>query len=124
MELRALLAVALGGAVGAVARYGVGLVALRLWGGPFPVGTWAVNLAGSFLIGLALPTLLEQPVAVRLALVTGFLGAFTTFSAFSLETAALWEAGRPGLALLNAAGSVVLGLAAVGLGLWIGRALA
>ncbi len=104
-----------------MARYGVYLLTLRAWGPALPVGTWAVNLAGSFLIGLAVPLLAAKGEAHRLALVVGFLGSFTTFSTFSLDTLALWEGGRPGWALLNAAGSVVLGLACAALGLWTGR---
>ncbi len=116
------LIVALGGALGAVARYGVGVLALRLGGAALPLGTWAVNLAGSFLIGLAVPAVVAKGHdALRLALVVGFLGSFTTFSAFSLDTLALWESGRPGWAVLNALGSVVLGLACAALGLWIAR---
>ncbi|MDX1530078.1 MAG: fluoride efflux transporter CrcB [Rhodothermales bacterium] len=116
-----LAAVAAGGAAGALARYGVGLAAVRVVAGPFPVGTWAVNLLGSFLIGLAVPLLAVRADALRLLLVTGFLGSFTTFSTFSLDTLALWEGGRPGLAALNAAGSVAFGLAGAVLGLWLGR---
>lgn len=120
-----LLGIALGGALGAVARYGVALLAVRVWGPGFPVGTWAANLLGSFLIGLAVPFFAAHgSETARLALVVGVLGSFTTFSAFSLETLVLWEAGRPGLALLNALGAVVLGLAFAGLGLWLGRSWA
>lgn len=117
-----LLIVALGGALGAVARYGIGVLALRVGTAGLPLGTWVVNLAGSFLIGLALPVILAKgSEELRLALVVGFLGSFTTFSTFSLDTLALWESGRPGWAVLNAAGSVVLGLACAALGLWIAR---
>jgi len=116
--------VALGGALGATARHSMGLFAVRVWGDHFPVGTWAVNLIGSFLIGVALPLIVVKGGAAegaRLALVIGFLGSFTTFSTFSLDTYALWEGGHPGWALANAAGSVVLGLGCVALGLWVGR---
>ena len=81
-----------------------------------------MNLAGSFLIGLAVPLLAEKGGEGRqLALVVGFLGSFTTFSTFSLDTLVLWESGRPGWALVNAAGSVALGLGCATLGLWLGR---
>ena len=116
--------VALGGALGAVSRYGVGLIAVRAWGTNLPLGTVLVNLVGSFLMGLAVPLLLAKAgtsEALRLALAVGFLGSFTTFSTFSLDTLALLETGRPGWALANALGSVVLGLAFVALGVWIGR---
>jgi CrcB protein len=113
--------VALGGAVGAGARYSVGLVALRAGPG-LPVGTWAVNALGCVGIGIALA--LAPGERVRLAVVVGVLGGFTTFSAYSAETVALWTAGRPGWAAANAVGSVVVGVAAVALGMIIGRAVA
>lgn len=119
-----LFLVAIGGALGAVARYSTGVLAVRLWGAGFPIGTWMVNLVGSFLIGFAVPFVLTKTggmEGLRIALVIGFLGSFTTFSTFSLDTLLLWESGRPGWALLNAAGSVVLGLALAALGLWLGR---
>jgi CrcB protein len=122
-----LLLIAAGGAVGAAARYGMGALAVRLWGAGLPFGTWGVNLLGSFLIGLAVPVLVAKgrvADGVRLALVVGFLGSFTTFSTFSLDTLALLENGRPWWALANAAGSVVLGLGCVALGFWLGRSLA
>lgn len=120
--MRSVLFVALGGAVGAVARYGVALAGLR-WGGEgVPWGTWAANALGCLLIGLALP--LVRGDDARLALLVGVLGSFTTFSAYSTDTVLLWEAGRRGLAVANAAGSVAVGVAFVVLGLALGRHLA
>ena len=120
--MRSILLVAVGGAVGATARYGVALAGLR-WGGEgLPWGTWAVNALGCLLIGLALP--LVRGDDARLAVLVGMLGSFTTFSTYSADTLLLWESGRPGLAVANAAGSVAVGLAFVGLGLWAGRQLA
>ena len=116
-----LLLVALGGAVGAVARYGVGVAAVRLAEAGLPAGTWAVNALGSLAIGLALPLVADD--RTRLALVVGVLGSFTTFSTFSADTVLLWEAGRRTLAVANAAGSVVVGVASVALGLALGRGL-
>ncbi len=104
-----------------MARYGVGLLAIRINETGLPLGTWGVNLLGSFLIGLAVPLMVGKGEAHRLVLVVGFLGSFTTFSTFSLDTLALWESGRPGWAVLNATGSVVLGLVCVALGFWVGR---
>ena len=119
--MRAALLVAAGGALGALARWGLGLGAARWTAGGFPVGTWLANVAGCFLIGLALPLVADD--RLRLGLVVGFLGAFTTFSTYSADTLALWEDGRVALAAANAAGSVVAGLVAVALGLAAGRAL-
>jgi CrcB protein len=115
------LAVALGGACGALARYGAGLLVGRFVDSPFPWGTWAVNLVGCLLIGVAAAALGAADVGreVRLFLVVGVLGAFTTFSTYSLDTLSLVAEGNGALALLNAAGSVVAGLALV----WAGRAL-
>lgn len=114
--------VALGGAIGASARYMTNLAALRLAGPGFPWGTLAVNVAGSFLMGV-LVGLLAQRDAQRLApfLMTGVLGGFTTFSAFSLDALTLWERGQIGLAGLYVAGSVLLSLAAIVAGVAAGR---
>lgn len=120
--MTAFLYVALGGALGASARYGLTLLSLRFFGPNWPVGTWAANLLGCFLIGLAIPLLTVD--RTRLILVMGFLGAFTTFSTYSAETLTLWESGRIGLAVANALGSVLLGLAAVAAGLALARAAA
>ena len=119
--MKNVLLVALGGALGAVLRYGAGVVALRTAGPGVPWGTWAANAVGCLLIGVAIP--LVRGDGARLALVVGVLGAFTTFSTYSADTVLLWEAGRRGLAVANAAGSVVVGLACVGLGLAVGRAV-
>ena len=110
--------VALGGALGATLRY----LALLAW--PAPWGTVAVNSAGALLIGLlAIPLLLADQGIHPLApfLVTGVLGGFTTFSAFSLDTLRLIEGGRIGAAVTYAGGSVALSLGACALGLWLGR---
>ena len=110
------LLVGAGGALGAVARYAVSLLAAR-WPA-FPVGTLAINVAGCLAIGLLGSTVTSEPA--RLFLLTGILGGFTTFSAFGLETQALASQGRPGLAALYVALSVGAGLGAV----WLGKALA
>jgi CrcB protein len=126
MPLHVLL-IAVGGALGATARYGMGLLAVRTWGIGLPFGTWVVNLVGSFVIGLAVPLIVAkggEAEGARLVFVVGFLGSFTTFSTFSLDTLTLLEGGRPGWALANAAGSVLLGLGCVALGFWLGRSLA
>lgn len=120
-SLPPILLVALGGAVGAVARYGVGLAAVRLAGAGVPLGTWAANALGSFALGLAIPLLAGD--RARLAVVVGVLGSFTTFSTYSADTVLLWEAGRRGMAVANAAGSVAVGVAFVVAGLALGRHL-
>lgn len=111
------------GAAGSLARYGVTLAAQR-WAGPdLPWGTLAVNVVGSALLGAIYELAARQGWSeeVKLALGTGFLGGFTTFSAFSVETLRLLEAGRTAEALGNAAGNLVLGLAAAALGVWLAR---
>ena len=116
----AFLQVALGGAIGSAARYGVTLAAARMTG--LPLGTLAVNVAGSFLMGL-LAAILALRGNQHLAplMLTGILGGFTTFSAFSLDTLTLWERGEAGLALAYVFGSVLLSLLAIIAGLAIGR---
>ena len=122
MRLPDVVLVALGGAVGSVARYGLGLAALRASGSGLPVGTWAANALGCIGIGIAVG--LAPSDRVRLFAVVGVLGGFTTFSAYGAETLALWTAGRPGWAVANVLGSVVVGVAGVVLGLLLGRAVA
>jgi CrcB protein len=119
-----LLQVGLGGALGAVARYLTGIAAMRLTGPGFPWATLTVNVAGSFLMG-ALVVILAQYSANRLAplLMTGVLGGFTTFSAFSLDALTLWERGQAGLAAAYVAASVVLSLSAIAAGLLAARSL-
>ncbi|MDA7423120.1 fluoride efflux transporter CrcB [Thalassococcus lentus] len=119
-----LIQVALGGAIGAVCRYGVGLWAVRLMGKGFPWGTLAVNIVGSFAMGVLIVALAHFS-ANRFAplLMTGFLGGFTTFSAFSLDAVTLYERGEVGAATLYVVASVTLSLAALGAGLLIARTL-
>ena len=114
--------VAAGGAIGDSARYVVNVTAGRLLGTGFPYATLFVNVAGSFLMGL-LVVLLAEKSGNRLApfLMTGVLGGFTTFSAFSLDTITLYERGQTSLALVYVAGSVLLSLAAIALALHLFR---
>jgi CrcB protein len=116
-----LLLVAVGGALGAVARYGVGFGAARWLGLAFPWGTLVVNVLGGFAMGWLAARVGPEQEALRLALGVGVLGGFTTFSAFSLETVRLME-HQPGLAALYAAASVVLSVGACWIGLTLGRA--
>ena len=119
------LLIFLGGGAGAVCRHYVGLVGLKLMGPGFPWGTLAVNVIGSCLMGLFIAWLMARggPTSLRLLVATGFLGGFTTFSAFSLDTLNLWERGHSGLAISYVAASVALSIAAVVVGMAIGRAL-
>ena len=121
-----ILWVAAGGALGALLRYGAGLLIAGIWRDPFPLATWLVNMIGCLLIGFAIPYAQQQADGsfVRLFFIAGFLGAFTTFSAYSMETLALWQHGFPALAVLNALGSVIVGLIGVCLGLLAAYALA
>jgi CrcB protein len=121
----AYLWVALGGAAGAAARYGVAQWAGGRWGWSFPWGTFAVNVSGSLAIGLLMALLIGRGAdpAYRFLLVTGFLGGYTTFSAFSLETLSLVETRRFGEAALYVGGSVLLGLLGCFGGLVAGRLL-
>lgn len=119
------LAVALGGALGAVARYG-SVRLLAAWFGPaFPYGTLAVNVLGSGLAGWLFVRLVEAgggTDSLRALLIVGFLGAFTTFSAFSVETLRLFDAGSPGLAALNVVLNLMLCLVAAAAGIALARA--
>lgn len=109
-----LLHVALGGALGASARYLTNVAVMRSLGPGFPYGTLLVNVFGSFLMGV-LVAVLAHKGGMRYApfLMTGLLGGFTTFSAFSLDAFTLWERGQPGLAALYVGGSVFLSIAAL-----------
>jgi CrcB protein len=105
------VAVAIGGALGAVSRYSFGLVALALIGNRFPWATLGVNVVGSFLIGLAAVLIGDRIVDGELwrpLVIVGFLGAFTTFSAFSLDTLLLLQQGNYNTALAYMLGSVAL----------------
>lgn len=116
--LTTLVQVALGGAIGAVARFLVVTGAARAFGPGFPIGTLAVNVAGSLVMGMLAALLLGPKTAPAAPfLITGVLGGFTTFSAFSLDALRLVEDGRIGTAALYVVLSVVLSLGACALGL-------
>ncbi|WP_089270741.1 fluoride efflux transporter CrcB [Puniceibacterium sediminis] len=119
-----LLQVALGGALGASSRYLTGLATIRLIGPGFPWGTLTVNVVGSFLMGIVV-VVLAQTVGNRYAplLMTGFLGGFTTFSAFSLDAVTLYERGALGLAAGYVLASVILSLLALMAGLLVARGI-
>ena len=116
------IGIAVAGALGAMARYGLDeLIGRRA--GAFPWGIFVVNITGAFLIGFAVEALEPrfEESWVRAAVVTGFLGAYTTFSTFSLDTYRLLEEGHTAQAGLNAFGTLAAGLVAVWFGLKIGR---
>ena len=119
------LFVFVGGGLGSLARLAVSRATLALLGPSLPWGTLAVNVAGSLAIGVAIGLLdaVEASPPARLFLVPGFLGGFTTFSAFSLDALTLWQRGDEALAAAYVAASVVLSLLAVAAGFQLGRAL-
>ncbi|WP_459863272.1 fluoride efflux transporter CrcB [Endothiovibrio diazotrophicus] len=126
MALTQTLAIAAGGAVGAVGRFWVSTAVYGWLGRNFPWGTLAVNVAGSLAMGFLYVLLVDRmagPAEVRAALTVGLLGAFTTFSTFSLETLNLIEAGEPLKAGINVLVSVALCITAAGLGVLLGREL-
>jgi CrcB protein len=115
------LLVALGGAIGSVARAWVGVTAVRLVGASFPWSTMVINVVGSAIIGIVAasalsPTRTLITQEVRIFLMVGFCGGFTTFSSFSLQTFELLREGRPAAALANIALSVVLCIMATAAG--------
>jgi CrcB protein len=115
--------VMLGGATGSLTRYVLGTAIMTRLGPRFPMGTFVINITGSFLIGLLMTLLSErfQPHPYwRLLLVVGFLGGYTTFSSFEWETLNLVKDGGRWLGVLNVVGSVLLGYIAV----WLGSILA
>ncbi len=124
MILNSLVPVALGGALGASARYLTNVTATRLFGVSFPWGTVTVNIAGSFLMG-ALVVVLAERGGNRFApfLLTGVLGGFTTFSAFSLDAVSLYERGQSAAAAGYVLGSVVLSILALILGMAAARSV-
>lgn len=115
-----LLLVALGGAIGSAARFGVGLAAARWFGLAFPWGTLAVNVLGGLAMGMLAARVGPEQETLRLLLGVGLLGGFTTFSAFSLETVRLMEQA-PAQGALYMAASLVLSVAACWVGLVLGR---
>lgn len=126
MNLQLILAVAVGGAFGSVARLLVGFGSTRLFGLAFPWGTLLVNVAGSFLIGVLVESFALRwnvSQAWQGFLVIGICGGFTTFSTFSLDSYALLQRGELGLALAYIIGSVILSIAALFAGLYLVRAI-
>lgn len=122
--MQKLLLIGAAGAFGALARYGLGGLVQRYSGVTFPWGTFVVNMLGSFLFGFVW-SMVEQRLVVsvetRVIILSGFLGAFTTFSSFMFETSSLIGEAQWGLATINIVAQITLGLMAMFLGLAAGR---
>ena len=117
------LAVAAGGSLGAVARLGVATLCARLFGTAFPIGTFVINISGSFALGYFLAVITDRTIvsdATRLAIAVGFIGSYTTFSTYMFESDALARDGAWIKAAANLIGSVIVGLLAVRVGMWAG----
>ena len=124
--MRKLILLGLGGALGTLGRYGLTGLVHRFARETFPLGTLCVNLVGSLVIGLVMHLVRDQQALgpqARTVIVVGFLGGFTTFSAFSYETLELLQGGSPLLAGANVTAHVVLGIGAVWIGFALGRLL-
>jgi CrcB protein len=120
------VAVAVGGALGALARYGLDRFVEHHVITVFPWSTFAINVTGCLLAGLAIGAIVERheaPAWLRVGAVVGFLGAYTTFSTFAQETLDLLEGGHAALGVVNASAGVSVGVAAVYAGLVLGRAV-
>jgi len=122
----ALALIALGGAGGAVSRYLVDTLVSERVGAEFPWGTFVVNMTGSFVLGVLFALAVERdvlPSDIRLPVMTGSVGAYTTFSTLMLETWRLAETGSTVAAVANIVGSVAVGLTVMAGGLVVGRAI-
>lgn len=119
-----LLWVALGGALGSVCRFSIGRLAIVSGAAPWPLASFSVNILGGFLIGVVYSLAIERGLlsdGLRYFIMVGFLGGFTTFSAYSLELVAMLEDGRMGMAALYAVLSTTLAVAACGIGVTLAR---
>ncbi len=121
-----IIIIGIGGFIGSIARYGMAIWIGQRWGRSFPLGTFVINVSGSFVIGL-LMTLFTERLLVnpqwRLLLVVGFLGAYTTFSTFEYETGTLVRDGEWLIAGINVVFSVVAGFIALKLGEVLARSM-
>ena len=123
--LQKILLLGSGGFLGSNARFWLGTWIQEKWGGAFPLGTFIVNISGSFILGLFISLLsarllVSQAPDLRLLFAVGFIGAYTTFSTYEYETLALYQSGSLGLAALNAFGSLAVGFVAVWIGMRLG----
>lgn len=123
---RAPIAVSLGAIPGALLRYYLTLFSVRWLGTAFPYGTFLINLTGALGMGFLITFLLERAISspdLRLLVAVGFLGSYTTFSTYALDTVALMQRGNQAIALFYWAGSAMLGVAALELGSFLARKL-
>ena len=119
-------AVAIGGALGSMARYALSAWIFDVYSHKFPYATLTVNVIGSFVMGILFVIIVEKaalPAEMRSLLMIGFLGAFTTFSAFSLDALGLWQNGHVFLSLVYMLATVVLCLVAISSAIWLTRLL-
>lgn len=124
--MQLVLAIAAGGALGAVSRHFVSSAVAKMAGIGFPIGTLSVNIMGSLLMGLLVTVFahkVDLSTDVRSFLTVGFLGSFTTFSTYSMETVLLVQRGDWTGAALYSVGSLIVGVLALMVGLWLGRLL-
>lgn len=124
--INTIAAIAAGGAIGALMRHGVNIAAVKALGHGFPYGTLTVNIVGSFIMGaiiIVFASLWQPSEAMRLFMITGLLGAFTTFSTFSLDTVTLLERGAYLAAATYLSASVILSIAALFAGMAIAKGL-
>ena len=124
--MAAMLLVGVGGFFGAIARYFVDRRITQFTGGTLPWGTFAINMTGSFLVGLTFALIVERAALsaqLRAPVMIGFLGAYTTFSTLMLESWRMIEDGAWTIAIANIGGSIVIGMIAVIAGVVVGRAI-
>ena len=118
------LAVALGGALGSMARYALSTWVFQVSSHKFPYATLTVNVLGSFVMGILFVVIVERaalPQEMRSLLMIGFIGAFTTFSTFSLDALGLWQNGHLFMALVYTLATVILCLVAISSAIWLTR---
>ena len=118
------LAVALGGALGSMARYALSTWIYQISSHKFPYATLTVNVLGSFVMGILFVVIVERaalPQEMRSLLMVGFIGAFTTFSTFSLDALGLWQNGHLFMALIYILATVILCLIAISSAIWLTR---
>lgn len=118
------LAVAIGGALGSVARYALSSWVFDITSHKFPYATLIVNVAGSFVMGILFVLIVERavlPAEMRSLLMIGFIGAFTTFSAFSLDALGLWQNGHVLMSVIYMITTVILCLVAISTAIWLTR---